>query len=547
MALQSSDKLPPTTSSSVAAISAVNHGRIKPDVKRKQLQMRQKKQQRMKKNGKKVRATSNLKSASSLKKSLDNEEEEEEEKEEEEEEGDEEDEGAEDEEGEEEEDEEGGEEEGEESEVEEDNEDAEAEEDDEVNPRISKPTTTTTTTPLIPTASAEVGQDFIDRPAGSSGADSRQEAEGKRTATSSVPGDPETNEKESENVASDRNDDTVEVNERPPSNQLDVVENKAVDEHPVTEIDDVKIDITSGSSDDDVSPSTRNQTDVGSIEKSEDEREKSDQSKNGKMGLSQGENQSQRSDLLAGFDNENESREQHGRIDPAGSHSNVINEEKLESVQPSAGSKVESFDEDERDESNEIQPGIKSATPSSSVSSNMVDADDETNDIKVDSSGKPVKGGRHESFRSDEDDSEDETNFLPTGHSASIDQNKPAANEPLHGGLITDTGLAGSGDEEDETNDILPDRLPSNVPDDASKISVSSANELDEEDEEEDTVDNEIETIVPSESFNQPDHNRFLHGQTNLNPAVFDISCGPFTALPVIPNAVVAKYGRCVC
>jgi hypothetical protein len=99
---------------------------------------------------------------------------------------------------------------------------------------------------------------------------------------------------------------------------------------------------------------------------------------------------------------------------------------------------------------------------------------------------------------------------------------------------------------EDETNDILPDDpvKTSLMP------SLLGGREGENEEEEEDFVDNEIETkIVTSgeSSFaGQHDPNRFLHGQTDLNPAVLDTSCGPSTLLPVIPNAVVAKYGRCV-
>ncbi|KAI9557484.1 hypothetical protein GHT06_017312 [Daphnia sinensis] len=510
MAVQSSDKLPAATlAPSSNAETAAIHRRKKANVpQRKQLQLRQKKPQQMKRNGRKV-GRSNLKSASSLKKSLDNEEEEEKEDEEEEE-GDEEGDEEEEEEGEEEEEEEGGEEEGEESDVEEDNEDPDAEEDDETNPRISKPTTTTTT-PLIPTASAEVGQDFIDRSSESNGADNRREAEGNAT-TSSV--SRETDDKDDEDT------------ERPPAHRMDVAEHKAAQEKK----DDVRVDLISGSLDGDVSPSHANQTDVGNAEKSEDETAKGDQSENENIELSPAPSR--------GFDNEIDSRANEGRKDADVNLSNVIVEEKLEPVQPS---KIESSSsEDEHEEANEIraqvQPEIKSTS----------NADDGSNDIQVDSSERAVKGGRDGSFGAEEDDSEeDETNFLPMGHSSGTNQNKPASNEPSAGSPITDSGVAGSGDEEDETNDILPDRLASNVPDDASKTSVSSVKELAEaEEEEEDAVDNEIETIVPSESFSQPDHNRFLHGQIDLNPAVLDTSCGPFTSLPVIPNAVVAKYGR---
>jgi hypothetical protein len=272
--------------------------------------------------------------------------------------------------------------------------------------------------------------------------------------------------------------------------------------------------------------------------------------------------------------------------DPTGrSHSNVISEEDMLLPRPvlesSVGSQVESAssEEDERDETNEIraqvQPEIKStstATPSGIGASLSSDDDEDDADeismnfinIKLDSFGnnaaaQTVENEKESIVRNldendidDVDEDDDDSNFLPASHNSGLiisDKNKkPAVNDASPGGApITDIGSAGSGDVEDETNDILPD--------DPVKTSLTSVSDLDEQEEEdnqeeEDFVDNEIETkiVTSAEStFGQHDPNRFLHGQVKLNPSVLDTSCGPSTVLPVIPNAVVAKYGRCVC
>jgi hypothetical protein len=407
--------------------------------------------------------------------------------------------------------------------------------------------------------------------------------------------DPETNERESEKA--DPDDETEEeatevIAERRPANQMDVMESKTEQEGEESPsagtADDVKTDLISGTSvDGDV---RSNQTDAGNSAKEDERAGADDRSDVGdKMQPTQVDNQPTRSQepaksLSAGGSDSDEEETTSGQVeesktrkDPIGSQSNVISEEILLPppvlVDPSsAGSQVESSsdeeeEEDERDEANEIraqvQPEIKSAGGSrsgtgasaSSLTSDG-DVDEQINDIKLDSFGNAVKaaagqGDNDSGLSSDEDDDdvededEDETNFLPA--IVSDRKEKPAVVEASPGGpQITDTGVAGSGDVEDETNDILPDDpvKTSLMP------SLLGGREGENEEEEEDFVDNEIETkIVTSgeSSFaGQHDPNRFLHGQTDLNPAVLDTSCGPSTLLPVIPNAVVAKYGRCV-
>jgi hypothetical protein len=442
------------------------------------------------------------------------------------------------------------------------------------------------------------------------------------TASSSASSELERNKEQNENTKTDRDDDEtddateVAPERRPAANQMNVImengkteqeEEEEAEEEKVEEelptagnktADDVRTDLISGTPlDADIrrSYSSRNQTDAANWKaKAQDERA-DDRSVGDKIQPSaQVENQLPRSkepaksspSAVTSDSNEDTSaevEESNAPKDPTGrSHSNVISEEDMLLPRPvlesSVGSQVESAssEEDERDETNEIraqvQPEIKSpsaATPSgigaSLSSDDEDDADEQINDIKLDSFGnnaaaKTVENEKESIVRKldendideDVDEDGDDSNFLPASHNSGLiisDKNKkPAVNDASPGGTpITDIGAAGSGDVQDETNDILPD--------DPVKTSLTSVSDLDEQEEEdnqeeEDFVDNEIETkiVTSAEStFGQHDPNRFLHGQVDLNPSVLDTSCGPSTVLPVIPNAVVAKYGRCVC
>ena len=93
----------------------------------------------------------------------------------------------------------------------------------------------------------------------------------------------------------------------------------------------------------------------------------------------------------------------------------------------------------------------------------------------------------------------------------------------------------------DEANDILPDLSSSKTLEESIKTVTCINLDKKDEEKEDDTANNEIKPFVQ-----QPDHSRLLHGQTDLNPAFLDTSCGSSTVFPVIPNAVVVKYGRCV-
>ena len=434
------------------------------------------------------------------------------------------------------------------------------------------------------------------------------------TASSSASSELERNKERNEIAKTDPDDDEtddateVAPERRPAANQMNVMENgkteqeeeEEAEEEKVEEelptagnktADDVKTDLISGTPlDADIrwSYSSRNQTDAANWKaKAQDERA-DDRSVGDKIQPSaQVENQLARSkepaksspSAVTSNSNEDTSaevEESNAPKDPTGrSHFNVISEEDMLLPRPvlesSVGSQVESAssEEDERDEANEIraqvQPEIKSpsaATPSgigaSLSSDDDDDADEEINDIKLDSFGnnaaaKTVENEKESIVRNldendidDGDEDDDDSNFLPASHNSGIiisDKNKkPAVNDASPGGApLTDIGAAGSGDVEDETNNILPD--------DPVKTSLTSVSDLDEQ-EEEDFVDNEIETkmVTSAEStFGRHDPNRFLHGQVYLNPSVLDTSCGPSTVVPVIPNAVVAKYGRCVC
>ena len=236
----------------------------------------------------------------------------------------------------------------------------------------------------------------------------------------------------------------------------------------------------------------------------------------------------------AGGSDDDETEMSNGReVAAAKTYSNIMDKDVL---LPAVGHRVEA-----NEIRAQVQPEDKSvSTGTASVSSEV---DDETNDIKVRPAGNRAKapvdvddGG--ESVRSDEDDA-DGTNDLPV-HRSRSNQNKETTrdvNEPFPS---TTTDGAGSGDAEDETNDILPDLSSSKTLEESAKT-TNRINLDKEEEEEDDTADNEIEPFVQ-----QPDHSRLLHGQTDLNPALLDTSCGPSTVLPAIPNAVVAKYGRCV-
>lgn len=211
--------------------------------------------------------------------------------------------------------------------------------------------------------------------------------------------------------------------------------------------------------------------------------------------------------------------------------------------------------DDDHDEANEIRAQVQGENQSSSSSSGGAtassssteeDDDDETNDIQVRPTGNRAKSPgaedaavvRSEEVEDDDDDDDDDvdvdvakerkvgsdsdtTNDLDV-HSSRSNLNK-SPNEPAD--------LHGFSGDDDETNDIRP--------------ALSSADARSGAGPESDNaVANEIETILPSEPFV---HKRLLHGQTDgLDPALLDVSCGAFTPLPAIPNAVVAKYGRCV-
>lgn len=480
------------------------------------------------------------KSVKLLKKSLDvaEEEEEEEEGEEGDDEGEEEeDEGEEGEEGEED---EGEEEEGDESDGADDSPDNEPDDrQDEANQGITTTTTTTTTTtPAAPerisstTSETSTGsaEDFIDRSQSSSidkdGQLDRLEEPSSGPSSSSDSSVSVDREENDENVKTNP-DERVNVDQRP--NQMD----KPTAASPATDHDANQNrtgsvgDIRSHSNvDDQTGPAEGKENDKSPVV--EEDRSSEDDTI---QPLPAGPTLSETSST--GWENV-PTTEGKTRMDPS-SQSNLIAEEN--SLVEKGSVEVEEEEED-REEANEIRAQVQSEKHVPSSGSVSVSSEDETNDIEVHPSGIGAKAS--EAVGSVGPD-QVETNDPQAGesiHPSRTNQNK-VVNEPLPP-TVTDMSV-GSGDEEDETNDIRTDPITKSKPMDGDIV----PDPLDpfRSGEPDDTVANEIETLI-----HPTDGGRFLHGQNNhLNPALLDTSCGPSTRLPVIANALVTKYGRCVC
>lgn len=565
MAVLSSDKLPSTGSDTAVGptpTKKATHHRSKFNLKTKK--QREMTMTVLKKSNAISSSSSSktpLKSVRLLKKSLDGEDEGEEDEGDEEgedEEGDEERGDEEEDEEEEEDDEEGGDEEGDESDDNQDSEDRQEED----NQRITTSTTTTTTTSTSTTpapapaqmagpsesSTSDGSQDFIDRLAQSSG-DHVDKDDPEDQAKLTGPSGPSFStgigsssnavrreEDDNENVTADPDEREDNVDQR--SNQIEQ------GRQPDTDRNRTAGSVGNIRSDSNVNhePFLTTTLSSSSIEtKIDDDKEEEDDGEETDV-QDRSENDSIR--LLASgrstsTGSENGSKVGHaGRKEPTRvSQSNLIGEQVLLAPSlPAVDSISTGIDDDDaeeegdRDEANEIRAQVQSENESSSGTVSVSSEDDETNDIEVRPTGNRAKASDTlvESVRSDEDDS-DGTNDPQFNHPSRSNQNT-IVNQPLP---TTDI-LNNSG--QDETNDIRPSLSSSKTIEETLPPPTSVDQDTEDDD---DNVDNEIKTFV------HPDH-RLLHGQIELNPAVLDVSCGPSTTLPVIPNAVVTKYGRYV-
>ena len=209
-----------------------------------------------------------------------------------------------------------------------------------------------------------------------------------------------------------------------------------------------------------------------------------------------------------------------------------------QSAHPNEANEIGTQVQSVEDKIKSVLSAVSSRT--SPVSSETVDQDDdETNDIHVHKSlGNGVEVSEELGIGATHASQTNDAGFHPSG----TNPNK-ALNEAVGSATVTDgayaigassssSSTAGSGDQ-DETNHIGSD-LSKSQPIEIFNLSSGG------DDDEQDAVNNEIETFV------HPYHSRFLHGQTDLDASRLDTSCTASTPLPVIANAVVAKYGRCV-